>query len=847
MTKKPKLISSIRAKLVSAVAMLLVAVIMVVSSTYAWFTLSTAPEVTGISTSIGANGSLEMALVPADGDLDSIKTSSGNLSFPAANLTWGNLLDLSDGTSYGLDKITLYPSQLALNDAGLLDTSTGAFLSVPVYGPDGRVQNLSNKDTITGTWSNTAFLANSDLGVRGVGTASGMTERQLTFRNARSAANTAMQQAKNTAATSLNTNGSALANIAIKRAGSTTATYTLADVTALEKIVDDLLGTGTTETGALEYIEEAYKQIILAYMASSLGQGADPANPTISDEVVAGLSNTLDNTALSDLMDNYGDKMPSFVVDGYEAYAATLEKVEQAKENITLIREYVDAVVAADTTGNTKAESVPITWGPVENQTPAHPGMSATLHLLADTDSMEINGVKAGEITQGDNMSTLVNSVASGGVKVTMKSGGGVYADIADHCGDYSASVTIEEVSYNGLTLKNMTATMETINNNVVTIKPESATGAGDAQTTTSPYLVYLNTTTETISPSAGAASATAAPITEMYGYVLDLAFKTNASESNLLLQTGAADRIYNDNASDSDTMGQGSTMSFKSSNVTNFTINQVVELMKNIRIVLFDTKTGEIFGYAKLYMDDIPTTTVDGKATYVADAEGYVTAKMYMYETTIQLSKNDDGHIVKTEATDEIKYYVYDGKYYTSARTGAGTDADPYVYGTEVTLTSVQADAEVAKEVETKLTGKDAVITALTQNVPQAVSVLVYLDGENVGNEDVAADVASSMTGKMNIQFASSATLVPMEYSDFHVTAPSEIKEVTQGTTTTSIATTNAASYEGTLPTGWSVSDAGEVTIPADAAADTSVTIYAKDSNGATLKIWTVKVKASS
>ena len=46
----------VKKKLMGAVCMLLVASIMMVSSTYAWFTLSTAPEITGISTSVGANG-----------------------------------------------------------------------------------------------------------------------------------------------------------------------------------------------------------------------------------------------------------------------------------------------------------------------------------------------------------------------------------------------------------------------------------------------------------------------------------------------------------------------------------------------------------------------------------------------------------------------------------------------------------------------------------------------------------------------------------------------------------------------------------------------------------------------
>ena len=60
------------------------------------------------------------------------------------------------------------------------------------------------------------------------------------------------------------------------------------------------------------------------------------------------------------------------------------------------------------------------------------------------------------------------------------------------------------------------------------------------------------------------------------------------------------------------------------------------------------------------------------------------------------------------------------------------------------------------------------AKIVALAQNTPKAVSVLVYLDGTNIQNDDVSIG-ATSMIGKMNLQFASDATLTPMEYGDIH------------------------------------------------------------------------------
>ena len=96
----------------------------------------------------------------------------------------------------------------------------------------------------------------------------------------------------------------------------------------------------------------------------------------------------------------------------------------------------------------------------------------------------------------------------------------------------------------------------------------------------------------------------------------------------------------------------------------------------------------------------------------------------------------------------------------------------DPTTVGSEVTSKIVLFDEEettgedgtVTKTIVEK-TGQDAVITALTKNTPQMVSVYVYLDGDAVDNSMVA-NAESSMTGSMNLQFASSATLTPMNYT---------------------------------------------------------------------------------
>ena len=145
--RKVAMPAGIRNKMMAAVSMLMVSCIMMVSSTYAWFTLSTAPEVKNISTTVAGNGSLEIALMPKSGQFSEIGTGSGtsmetpNLSVITANTTWGNLVTLSGGTTdtdhYGLNHVTLLPATLdiATNPASPLKTA--------VFGSDGRVADLT--------------------------------------------------------------------------------------------------------------------------------------------------------------------------------------------------------------------------------------------------------------------------------------------------------------------------------------------------------------------------------------------------------------------------------------------------------------------------------------------------------------------------------------------------------------------------------------------------------------------------------------------------------------------------------------------------------------------------------
>lgn len=324
-----------------------------------------------------------------------------------------------------------------------------------------------------------------------------------------------------------------------------------------------------------------------------------------------------------------------------------------------------------------------------------------------------------------------------------MKTGAGVYADIADFTGNYSALVTIPEITY-GVTLYDVDAVMSaetTLEKTYLDAADDLVRGAEYGEPT--------------------GAGGKAMPISDFYGYIIDLAFRTNAADSWLQLQADAVDRVYEGNTANDATMGGGSTMTFKTAS-TSFTPAQVQALMSAIKIVFFDPTTGEILNYATLDTKSLTTlqdNSISAKLV-LCDAEGV-------------------------------------------AKTG-----------------------DAAKQ-----------IMKLDQNVAEQLSVLVYLDGNEVDNADVAADVAQSMAGSLNLQFSSSADLKPMEYTDLRNgagnTTPStpatpELIELTATTDISGASVISAAYSSGKVVVGLNGVDEGtsvKVTVGTEELTTTTIT----------------------
>ena len=123
-----------REQVFASAVLLLVAVSMVISATFAWTTLSVNPEVKSLATTLSTNGNLEIALSGTGGQRPAdTAVGDGSGSVLETNLKWGNLINLSN-ESYGLDFLTLRPA--TLNTSSL---SYSPLFAVN-YGQDGRVE-----------------------------------------------------------------------------------------------------------------------------------------------------------------------------------------------------------------------------------------------------------------------------------------------------------------------------------------------------------------------------------------------------------------------------------------------------------------------------------------------------------------------------------------------------------------------------------------------------------------------------------------------------------------------------------------------------------------------------------
>lgn len=559
---------SIRKKLLAAIAMLLVAVIMTVSSTYAWFTLSTAPEVKGITTTVGANGNLEIALgtyetvygseTPGANEGDSMAVSD----VKEANITWGNLVDVTTG--YGLDKIKLYPTRLNANGNALNAFSP---LQYAIYGTDGRVAELSGNTTLgtvnsTGEGFETMDTINF-AGVNAIGSVSDISPRQFAERNYRNAIDGYRVSAQSEAKGAISLYAGALAELALDyQGGSSDATVAPEKIEILNNLITKL-------EKANDNIGKSLKSAALlsiTCVADLSDAGWETVIATASDDAYT----------ISDIIANLGSlagagaptlTLPSAVTDVVDKHEAIATLLDDAKDELS-----------------TAAEDDTYTWGEV----------SATVGELLNKTGILICGqtieaIAADKDVQapGGAFEQVTTAVLNGGLKFEFDTGSGVFADIADLTGKYSTSIKFaDDFKVEGIKIGTKPWPVEV----------KSASSNADKGDLGNAYTLL-----ESIHAPATSDPSVAKALTDTYGYTVDMIFRTNATDSFLQLQTEAANRIYEGDESNAGLMGGGSNMSFTVSPEYNAT--KIKGIADGIRVVFYEstTTTANIIGVAGL------------------------------------------------------------------------------------------------------------------------------------------------------------------------------------------------------------------------------------------------------
>ena len=699
-------VAALRSKLISTVALLLVASSLLVTSSYAWFVLSTAPEVTGIQTQVGANGSLEVALLSTETwdhldrlDLADIDESADE-NIGDANLTWGNLVNLAD-PAYGLGLIALNPSRLYIEPDGEGYKINSTILKTPVYAEDGRVKSLDKTSAVSYIYSGNGF-SREGYGVRAIGINASMSAFQSGSQTSRSEMRTHQSAARTAASIVLNDRGGDLANMVVKYTLTNQTTgYTDADIQAVKSLAEGL-------QGALDEIELALRHTFAGYIATEAADIAAENYEAARDEALS------DEMTLADLLSLYPGI--SSVIPNFQSYVSLLTTDQQT------------ITTAIQTCDVKMAEKDSFTWSEI----------SEIVLPLMDTDKLlvlgkEIDELK-NEVMPGGNLdlnAALGLVAANKGVTITVPSGSGVLSDIADFADDYSAKVTVNDIPF-GEQNMNVDVAMNT----------------ATEMSTVYISACYRALASSQVNPSAGSSTM----INDFYGYAVDLAFRTNAEESNLLLQTEPENRVYEGSTENANLQGGGSYMTFHTD--ANLSATKMVKLMRGIRVVFMD-QDQKVIAIAAL-------NCTLGKDAYteMEQAEKIETG-MFAYLTGIG----------EPQISDRIDYDSYSHLPDESAVTfnaDAGTvSAKLYLYG--YSMPSGGGTGNGGKSGALALSDEPLasnVIMPLQQDIPQRLTAVVYIDGSYVTNATVAADAARSMTGTLNLQFSSDALLMPAENS---------------------------------------------------------------------------------
>ena len=741
-----KALPGMRERVVAVALLLAMSVSMMSSASFAWITLSRAPEISGMQTTVAANGNLEIALAqgstsdpleaPQESKVGDSSAAEGQ-SVVDANITWGNLVNVSD-PSYGISEIALRPALLSERNV------TTYPLYGAAYGDDGRVVDTTDRYEFT-SWkdfgNNVFRFAGGSETRYGVRAISSVKYENVT-------GNQTIQQFDD-AVTKATSNMNTIYNGIISNDKSTATNLseksgqTVTSISALEALVtvfaqdtvNDILGSSTT-TSCSPYIYHFYK-LLLLFRDALDAEGEvllQLANwQAFMDKRNEGKTNTFVDVA--DLkskvneLSNYGVKL-----DTLSQHISDYKKLNEA---IDLLRDKALACKDPDNASNPK-----YTWTDIE------PAVSKLINIstteLNGTPMSQLSG-NLGAITGGGEKSVVIkDGVLKNFEQRTLTAANRMEAKV-------SIKVTVSFIPY--------------------TVKGVVTTAASGEPLVTADYDRCA---------SGEAAGKGEAVSKDTYGMALDLWVRTNYPGAILTLEgsavyeqkpvTGTDDEgnsvdiyILSDGEAEIDVYQKDGTWYYANGHteVPAEALENNIPTQKTEQIVIGYQGENRVW---EDWEELLELGYIEKDATTQGAGSCYV----------FYASPTDQAKILDLLKAFTIAFVDQNGK--TLGLATLNTEHAFENNGKVTVPLEMTSGTTYTDENGNIYTG----ITALTQNEPQLITAIVYLNGRKLENENVLSD--NSIHGQLNIQFGTSATLIAPDNEELMSQYRTITAEVTVG-----------------------------------------------------------------
>lgn len=775
------MLPGLKEKLAAAAMLFAMTAAMLVTSTFAWLTLSYNPQVSDVYTSIASNGNLEIAL--ANGTVsqavepDSSKVGDSLLETVARNLTWGNLINLND-SSYGLKNLVLRPA--LLNDTNLIERP----LYGPVYDSTGRVVDM-NTNFGYSTWDTLAsrFSASENLGVRAITSMTYATSGEQNYYTAQlnlvEAANARFQSKYHAMAQ----NSDYMDALASMMTG-----YMVQNILKVNSSVGNMVDDATLKKSDLTQLAKMYETLIDLFEdqaevyatflnLQAIVNGKSDLKIT-AEEILALQYNTTSKTAYNALLEK-----------GFTTYSNSVSTVGFIKDMDNFLYDY--AVLEADLIRiNGLISSMSgssVSW-------PNSPTVDGSDTRIIDDIINNLTNVGECTITGGEYTNLKIKNVGAT-VALALKDAGVCETKITN-------GILYNVDSRSGARIKNPEGQPLKLSVSVSLMGTQTIQSNVSTSATSNYFENERALLASTIKSKYGAPQQIAK---DSYGFAVDFWVRTNAANSFLTLQGNVLTRTDTVDVKGKDMNGNEVqlytiSVSVQSSeeDEENGSDSSILESLLTVSYdVYYSTYTNEqnetedclrfadshqIVTAEGLGVDELPeprkkvqeVETVIGYEgenrvwsgeehsllTVSSTTQGSGSCYVFYADTPVDQQRSlellkslkvafvdENGELLTTAYMDTESHYATAGKVIV-----------PMVLDNS---SSINLGADDNGEIR-------YAITALEQNVAKRITAIVYLDGENLTNENVLA--AADIQGQMNIQFGSSAVLVPINNEQLYL-----------------------------------------------------------------------------